>query len=610
MHTRRLAIVCVAVLTATLVSGAALAKSAKPAPAPKNVRGFLLKPSEAFTSVFSRTPAFAWSPVRGAMCYEFELATSRAFSSNSVIWSNVDDRSGSKACQAVAADSGATTGSASDPVSTTPPTLGTTPPPAAGTTTPELLEPLRVPAVSVDLVLPWFTGKPYALYARARAITSRGAGRWSRGFGFNMRWQTRPAPLATSPGTVRWTPVEGATGYQVWYPELGKSFSTNTNVADLRDFFTFHRGDSSWWTTVRWRVRAVRRVSGTVANGLPSVSFGQWSPTFVAASTAPKTGPLTLSAAVSDLSTTRSRAKPHELMPAFAFSGDAGLDGQAYTLFRTYVATDSDCVNVVFRGSVVGSSAFAPRTSGPLKLPEDETAIATASSKPFPRSTPDAASEGSGLTWSADWRPLTATESSSTTTAATPPPTDGPTDESQTVVQARVDLPDIDFPSTRYFWTVVPVVYAVNPSDDEKKGYVDVESPQDACQAGRVMSFGKESAPVRTGGSTPFVSGLTPSGRFLNSTRPRPIVYSTPLVAWEPATGATAYQVEWSRTRYPWRTVGSTKTFATSAVLALTSGNWYYRVRGLNQTQIRRAEMTWSAPVAVKVARPKFTIAR
>ena len=35
---------------------------------------------------------------------------------------------------------------------------------------------------------------------------------------------------------VRWTPVAGATGYQVWYPDIDKVFSVHTNVADLREF--------------------------------------------------------------------------------------------------------------------------------------------------------------------------------------------------------------------------------------------------------------------------------------------------------------------------------------------------------------------------------------
>ena len=118
--------------------------------------------------------------------------------------------------------------------------------------------------------------------------------------------------------------------------------------------------------------------------------------------------------------------------------------------------------------------------------------------------------------------------------------------------------------------------------------------------------------PVVTGaqGGAPFVSGLSPQGRLLASTQRRPLVFSTPLVAWQPATGATAYEVQWSKTRYPWRPVGSKVTLATSTLLDLAAGSWYYRVRGLNQAQLRKAEMAWSRPVPVRIARPTFAVAR
>ena len=109
-------------------------------------------------------------------------------------------------------------------------------------------------------------------------------------------------------------------------------------------------------------------------------------------------------------------------------------------------------------------------------------------------------------------------------------------------------------------------------------------------------------------GGSPFVSGLSPSGRLLTSSQRRPIVYSTPLVAWKPATGATAYEVQWSKSRYPWRPNGSKVTLSTSSLLDLGPGTWYYRVRGLNQAQLRKAEMAWSLPVRVKIARPSFSI--
>jgi hypothetical protein len=104
------------------------------------------------------------------------------------------------------------------------------------------------------------------------------------------------------------------------------------------------------------------------------------------------------------------------------------------------------------------------------------------------------------------------------------------------------------------------------------------------------------------------VSGLAPNGRFLAQAGGRPVVYSAPLVAWRPVVGATQYEVQWSRVKYPWRKRGAKKTFATSAVLKLPVGLWYYRVRGLNAAQVGTPAMTWSAPVGVRVARPTFRI--
>ena len=108
---------CAVVAAATLVSGAALAQGAKSQAPPKNLHGFLLRPSEPLSHVFSRTPAFAWAPVRGALCYEFELASSRSFAESSVVWSNV--RNGVKpgtGCAAVAASApDATAGGAATP---------------------------------------------------------------------------------------------------------------------------------------------------------------------------------------------------------------------------------------------------------------------------------------------------------------------------------------------------------------------------------------------------------------------------------------------------------------------------------------------------------------
>ena len=212
---------------------------------PKNLRGFLLRPDEAGTHVFARTPAFAWSPVRGARCYEFELATSKQFSQSSLIWSNVQYTVGRHSvCASVSASA------PTAPAATTTTTTTTSAPAAAAPTTTDpavqsVIPPLRVPAVSIDVALPWFTGTPYALFAHVRAITATGATRWSTAFGFNMRWPEIAQPQKTEAGLIRWTPVAGATSYQVWFTDAGRVFGTHTNVADEREYYTFHT-DPSW----------------------------------------------------------------------------------------------------------------------------------------------------------------------------------------------------------------------------------------------------------------------------------------------------------------------------------------------------------------------------
>ena len=53
-------------------------------------------------------------------------------------------------------------------------------------------------------------------------------------------------------------------------------------------------------------------------------------------------------------------------MPGFAFNGDVGVGGTG-SLFRVYVTTDRDCVNIVYRGAIVGSPAPRPTPYRPRK---------------------------------------------------------------------------------------------------------------------------------------------------------------------------------------------------------------------------------------------------
>lgn len=640
------------VLPFALVSAATAATrtSASGIAAPQDVHGFLLRADEPSADTFSRTPSFAWRPARGAVRYQFELSSTRSFASGAILWSS---------------------------------------------------KTLTTPAVSLPMSLPWISGTPYSLYVRVRGIAPNGTtGNWSTPFGFNIRWPSVPTPTAAPPGLLRWTAVDGATSYDVWYLDPDKVISTPTNVADQREYYTFHQ-DASWSGTVHWRVRAVRArfglTAGRAKNGLPIVSYGPWSPVYTAKNQTFATGPLKATQAISDTTSTAARQSAHHLMPAFAFSGDTGLGGRTAELYRVYVATDKDCVNVVFRGAVVGGPAYAPRLTGPLALPRAFESVAEARNAYLddgpqgPTFTADGSHEEPNESLSPDSTPITSGEDDSPTIDA--PVTGAGGQAGATAPGAAtlatdglslgppIDLWDTDWPTGRYYWTVVPVVWvkgtplttalaqaaaegaasltignaaqlaigdqlqvgtgattetvsvvevngptvAVAPALESahvagekvvrlagELEYRDLELAQDACQSGRVLTFGKTSEPTvtRENGQTPFASGLSPSGTLASAQTPKPAFYGSPLVSWQPALGASAYEVQWSKSRYPFKPAATpVLTFGTSATLQLTPGTWWYRVRGLNLGLPAGARaMGWSDPVALVVTKPKFAV--
>ena len=614
----RLAAAFLAVLALAAPARAAHRSDARVAlGAASGVRAFLLRPTEQAATVFPRTPSFAWKPVRGAKRYEFVLATSPTFAGNAVIW---DDSS------------------------------------------------LTSPAAAVPVTLPWMTGNPYALYARVRGISANGAvGGWSEAYGFNMRWSAVPSQLWSGPGYVRWSTVDGATSYDVWFQNLdvgggvSKIISTITNVADEREYYAFHNS-SSWTQTVKWRVRAVRRVQDTKgpANGLPAVSYGPWSPVFTSTNPTFPQGPLVLGDAVSDATSTPVAPTVHKIMPAFLFSGDESLGGATACqsslasrceLFRVYVFSDRDCINMIYKGAVVGSPAYAPRISGPLMLPVNTKKLAAARIKNLGDGTEGkvysgdgarittsesqapssftatliaqqaaaSSSSGSGSSSSGSGSSASGSSSSSGASASSTsaPPSAFPA--TLTGQGAPVDLWDTQWPSGRYYWTVVPVQYYVeilpdaDPSAplpaDPPIAFFDRDVPQDACAAGRVASFGKVSEPVVASSGAPYASGLSAGGRLVTAARRRPVFAGSPLVTWQPAIGASAYEVQWSKKAYPWRPEGNLFTFATSANLPLKPGAWYYRVRGIDLSlPTGSAQMSWSDRLGLVVAKPKFKI--
>jgi hypothetical protein len=174
------------------------------------------------------------------------------------------------------------------------------------------------------------------------------------------------------------------------------------------------------------------------------------------------------------------------------------------------------------------------------------------------------------------------------------------------------DLWDTFWPSGGYFWTVVPVFPVPDEVDTSKiKEWRDIQLPEDVCRAGGAVRFGKVSKPVLVGDKWPYATGLSPEGKLVPAKKATPVFYGPPLIAWEPVAGAQEYEVQWSRSVNPWRTEGAPlKTGATSALLPLTAGRWYYRVRGLNPFLSGRPEMTWSKAVSVKISKPRFKIVK
>jgi hypothetical protein len=592
---------CAAALLAALVfCGAAGARAT--GTAPTGLHGFVLRADEPVAHTFSRTPSFGWNPVRGARSYEFELSTSSRFTPNGTVWS------------------------------------------ADG---------LKTPAVAVPISLPWITGQPYSLYAHVRAVTNRGAGPWSASFGFNMRWTAVPTPLGPSyPGLLRWTRVPGASGYSVWLVDARKRFSTHVNMADEREYYTFHQ-DPSWSGVVHWRVRAERLLYGETANGIPTVSYGPWSPVYTSYNPPVSGGPLTPSMTRTDVVSDASHTRDHEVMPAFLFSGNAALNGTPYELYRVVVATDEDCLNVVFRGAIVGSPAYVPRETGPLALPQDLTGLDLARSSYL-----DFGTEPDSKT--ADGDTVRSNEMSG-----------GPAQP------AKIDLWDSDSVGGRYYWSVVPVgvfreaAHQTTLTADALAGdttitvasttgigagntlvvgspggetvtvlsiagnvitltaplqgnhaegelvtrpgdgisYEEADLTQEACAAGHVLSFGKASEPAVTGQSAPFASGLSPDGKLVAAASWKPKFYGAPLVAWQPSLSTDKYQVEWSHTKYPWRVAGTQETYSTSLSLPLKPGTWFYRVRGLDSLMVgSRPELSWSNPVRLLVTKPRFRV--
>ena len=268
------------------------------------------------------------------------------------------------------------------------------------------------------------------------------------------------------------------------------------------------------------------------------------------------------------------------MTPGFVWTGDESLDGTPAPLFRVEVFTDSSCINRVWTGAAVASPAYAPRIYGAA----DGTALG-----------PNFAADGDSLTPNEDVVPATPTSS-------VPGSKDKLNEVDPEQLGAPIDLWDLNWPSSGYYWTVMPV-------EEGPDGYYDMDLAQDVCAAGRVQRFGISSQPSLTGGSgRAYASGLSASGHLVSGAHTAKF-YGQPLVAWTPAVNAWGYELQWAKHAYPFNAVGTHLTFATALVLDLKPGTWYYRVRGFDYNLPTGAqEMGWSTPTKIVVARPRLKI--
>jgi hypothetical protein len=576
-------------LAFALVFTATAGGAPKKAPAaPTGLHAFVYRADEPVKAdhTYALMPAFAWNAVPGAASYDLQLASSSVFSDATTLY----DKS------------------------------------------------FSAPVASVQLQVPWMTGKPYALWARVRVVKDGTTSGWSAPFGFNTAWQQVPEKLTAPNGLIRWSTVQGATGYEVWFQNVPGGwqthFTTLTNVADEREYWTYHPGAAG---TIRWRVRAVRVVSsGSLPNGIPVVKYGPYSKTYTSSATGSyASGKLQAIAATADVDSTPSVTRAAQLTPGFAWTGqaDAFGVGAGAQYWRVYVFSDKQCVNPVMTGSIVGSPAWAPRETDPLNLPATDTDLADFANGKFPgygaqnaTFTADASTPSPS-----ESAPAADGSSSGSSSPATPPasaPTAPPTGSSSgTTATRNVSLPDNGWPQGRYWWTVVPVAAVPVASSggsssssssstptSTKLEWHDLSLPQDLCAAGQVWPFGVQSAPVTTSSGTPFASGVGATQRVTSAAARRPSFRELPVITWQPAMAAYSYEIELSRHAYPWVAAKKLTSVVTSVVLPLSKsdrGVWYYRVRGVNPNLSGPAQkLAWSTPVAIKITGDIFKIVK
>ncbi|MFL5951262.1 MAG: hypothetical protein ACJ74M_06605 [Gaiellaceae bacterium] len=642
MRVLTLAALCLSLLGAVSAADAATPVTGA---APAHLHGFLLRADEPVATSFPRTPSFAWTPVAGAARYQFQLSTSSSFRENGLIYTATNLTTPVAAPQltlpwitgnphALFARVRAIKRSSSTPWSAA---YGfDMEPSSAPKPLPSEAGLLRwTPIEGADMYQVWLIdiNNPTAKMEMSLTnvlderdfYTLHRSASWTA----SIRWRIRALRMDTDPSARKnglpavaygpWSPVYNSTNpaYKTGPIALGDTVSdviangTDSSPAHrLMPGFTF-TGDTTLDGTKAelFRVyvftdrQCLNRVYTSAIVGGPAYAPRPY-------------GPLALPRSPTALPAARS----------------------------SYLRDGSEPDSFSFDGLQMKTNELEPSATPTTAVPADSDSTSTTSAPAGPTQLKFSGDLGAPVDlWDTDWPSggyywtvvgvaavspgaiTTATESVSAVGSVSATAVDGAgfstgdtvlignagNQESATIITASGS--NIGFAS--------PLKFAHGPGEPIVRTggnlqYDDLELPQDVCAAGRVKRFGKDSEPSLTAAGELFASGLSPSGK-LTAGKSSAAFYGNPLVAWTPALGASAYEVQWSKTRYPFtpqpnpQNQGAlgTMTLGTSVVLPLPAGTWWYRVRGFNINLPTGAQqMSWSEPSRIVVAKPKFRV--
>ncbi len=637
-----------ALLALLLAASASARPLAQPAAktGPAGLHGFLLRADEPSQQSFTRTPSFAWNPVAGAVGYEFQLSTSSAFRDSGLVyeddglktpvvavnmtlpWITGSPHSLYARVRAVLQDSSTTAWSQGWGFDITPP-----PPPKPLSSYPGLLR--WTPVAGAEAYQIWFVdvppGEKVVVFTNVlderEFFTFHQSPAWTK----SIRWRIRAMRVISSDvNNKKAIDNRGAVTFGPW----SQTYVSSNPV--------FQAGP----------IRLVGTVSDVFSNGDPASPAHKLMPAFLFNGNQAEDGTSAELFRV-EIFTDKQCLNPVFVGPATGspaysprpYGGPLllPLSASAISAARThYLAAGTEPPGVSFDGSTVvtnesGASA-TPTTSLPLTTGAGTSSafLTWSAGTTFgaPIDLPDTDWPNSGYYWTVI--PVAPEQPSALQTAVSVTnlpgaktisvassdgfqPGDailigaGAGQEAATVTAVGKGSLTLAAALTFSHLSGEPVV-----RDGGSIQYVDLEMPQDACAAGRVARFGKSSEPSLTSSGDLFASGLSATGRLTSAVKTKKF-YGNPLVSWTPALGASAYQVQWSKSPYTFKaepnpsatTPGAAGilTAATSALLPVQAGRWYYRVRGFDYSlPTGKQAMGWSDPVKIVVSGPSFTV--